>query len=431
MNLTVNHCLRWVFEAIYSLIWFIVLNRTHNHRYSKKISYLILYCWYFGYMIVNPLLPFMSLIRMLLFAVILFFVCRFCYTDSWWKILFSVAMIFMVLITNEIIGVGLYFPQEALTGNQESMSIPAYIQFWSTYLATGAVLYLLLYLFLNRQRFQLHTSDWGLFALFPVSQYVLMYGWMDVLRLANSKSRNLFFLLVLGACIAADIGLYTAVIRISQRARLAAENSILSAQVDSQEKHYQALTAQYENIRRMRHDISNHLSAMESMLSSGHSSEAQEYLRELNSVPFDSTLGMCEHPVADAFLHTKINAAREMGIAVKAKIGLPAGIHVSNVDLIRIFGNLIDNAVEACAGLDKPWLSINCTYSQGCLVINTSNPEPPSTKKKRRIPELERGIGQAVLSDIAEKYNGSLKFGSDNGIFSTQLILSPDKTQAL
>ena len=166
---------------------------------------------------------------------------------------------------------------------------------------------------------------------------------------------------------------------------------------------------------------------MESLLSSGRSDEAQEYLQELNSTPFDSTLGMCEHPVADAFLHSKIEAARSLGISVEAKISLPAGIPVSNVDLIRIFGNLIDNAIEACAGQDKPWLSISCTLSRACLIISTSNPAPPSTgKKRRRIPELDRGIGQAVLSDIAKKYNGSINLIEKEGVFSTELILSLD-----
>lgn len=427
MSLTVNYCLRWIFEAIYTLMWFLVLNKTLKPRYSLKIIHPVQFIWFISYMIVNRMLPYMSFIRMVLFATILVFISIACYTDPWPKVLFSVAMIFMVLITNELLGVGLYFPEEALSGNQESLSIPAFIQFWSLYLSTGAVLYFLLYLFLNRQRFQMRAPDWGLFALFPASQYILMYGWLDVLRVENSSSRNVFFILVVFACITADIGLFAAVIRISQRAQLAAENSMLSSQVDYQEKHYQALTAQYENIRRMRHDIANHLNAMESLLSSGRSDEAQEYLQELNSTPFDSTLGMCEHPVADAFLHSKIEAARSLGISVEAKISLPAGIPVSNVDLIRIFGNLIDNAIEACAGQDKPWLSISCTLSRACLIISTSNPAPPSTgKKRRRIPELDRGIGKAVLSDIAKKYNGSINLSEKEGVFSTELILSLD-----
>lgn len=427
MDTSVNYILRWFFEAIYSLMWFIVLNRTHNHRYSSKTSYLILFCWFFAYMIISRLLPFMSLVRMLLFEVILFFVCRLCYTDAWWKILFSVAMIFMVLITNEMIGVGLYFPAETLAGEQESLTTPAFIQFWLTYLFTGALLYFLLYLFLNRQKFQLRAADWGMFALFAVSQYMLMYGWLDTLRTAGNRGRNVFFVLVMCACVLSDIGLFAAVTRIAQRARLAAENNMLSSQVDSQEKYYKALTDQYEGIRRMRHDIANHLNAMESLLSSGHSDEAQEYLQELNAIPFDSTLGLCEHPVVDAFLHSKLETARAQGIKVKASVSLTAGTPVSNVDLICVFGNLIDNATEACTGLENAWINISCVKSKGCLIISTSNPlRPRPQSKHRRIPELERGVGKAVLEDIAGKYNGSLYFSETDGTFTTQLILNPE-----
>ena len=60
-------------------------------------------------------------------------------------------------------------------------------------------------------------------------------------------------------CIAADAFLYLAVRGMAQRSALKAKNDLLSAQIDRQKEHYAALTAQYANIRRMRHDIAKHL----------------------------------------------------------------------------------------------------------------------------------------------------------------------------
>ena len=236
--------------------------------------------------------------------------------------------------------------------------------------------------------------------------------------------RSFFFLLVMFACIFADVSLFSAMICLSQRAQLAAENNILAAQIDAQEKHYQALAAQYESIRRMRHDIANHVSAMQSLLASGRSSDAQEYLEELVTIPFDTNLGLCKNPVVDAFLHNKLEEARSAGIDVTVRIDLDADIPVSNVDLIRIFGNLIDNALEACEGTETPSVSIACSKAYGCLVITTQNPirqEKPD--KGRRIPGLDRGIGMHVLADVAKKYNGSISFNENKRIFTTELII--------
>ena len=425
MNISVNYIFQIIFDMLYVSMWFGVLNFTLTMRYSRKLTLFLQCLWFPLYFFGSRALPFLSEMRVLFSFIIYIAAALILYTDHWSKIFFSSAMVFATIITNEVIGASLYYPEEALMGNSLSMSTPEFLKFMSVSLATAAILYLLLCLFLNRQKYRLKAADWGLFALFPVSQYVLMYGWFDSIRYTDSSGRALFFVIVICSCIISNIGLLAAVMRIAQRTQLAAENSILAAQVDSQEKHYQDLTSQYESIRRMRHDIANHLNAMEGLMASGRNTEAQEYLKELNSTPIDSTLGMCEHPVVDAFLHNRISAARSSGVEIEAAIDLPANVPVSNVDLIRVFGNMLDNALEAYYQCAPQKILISCSRARGCLIISTTNPVNHSSNiKGQRIAGLERGIGQHVLSDIAAKYGGSLSFSEDEGIFSAELILN-------
>lgn len=425
MNISVNYILQIIFDMLYVSMWFGVLNFTLTKRYSRRLTFFLQCLWFLPYFFGCRALPFMSEIRVLFSITIYIAAALFFYKDHWTKVFFSAAMVYLTIITNEIIGAGLYYPEEALMGNSLSMRPSEFLRFMSISLATAGVLYFLLYLFLNRQKYRLSATDWGMFALFPASQYALMYGWFNSIRQTDTDSRTIFLGVVVCACIASDIGLFAAVMRIAQRAQLAAENSMLAAQVDSQEKHYQDLTAQYESIRRMRHDIANHFNAMESLMASGRNTEAKEYLQELNSTPIDSTLGMCEHPVVDAFLHNKINAAKSSGVEIDAIIDLPANVPISNLDLIRIFGNMLDNALDACAQCLSPKVSLSCSKAQGCLIVSTTSPISPSDNiKSRRIAGLEQDLGQRVLSDIATKYNGSLIFGENNGIRKTELILN-------
>lgn len=424
MNERVNLALQYFFNALYTAMWFAVLNLSLTKRYSRKITYLIQALWFLLYRVVTIVLPFMSKIRVVVFIAIFFAVALICYKDAWTKVMFYSAVVYVVVIANELIGAGLYFPEEIMQGNMDALKVSQLVEFWGIYLSTGAILFFLLYIFLNRHNFDLSTGDWSLFTLFPLSQYVLLYGWLDSLRLFVGWEKTFFFMVATFICIFADIGLFIAVMRLAQRANLAAENDVLAAQIDAQEKHYQALTAQYENIRRMRHDIANHIGAMKSLLASGHSSDAQEYLEELISNPLDSTLGMCKNPVVDSFLRNKIEEARAAGVDVKVNIELEADIPVSNVDLIRIFGNLIDNSLEACKDIKNPKMSIVCSKTHGCLVIITRNPVGPEKPgKSRKIPGLDRGIGKLVLSDVAKKYNGSIRFSKNENIFTTELII--------
>lgn len=410
---------------MYVSMWFGVLNYTLVRRYSRRITFFLQCLWFPLYFFGTRALPFMSEIRVVFSLAIFIAAALILYKDHWTKIFFTAAMVYLTIITNEILGASLYYPKEAMAGNSLSMSTPEYLKFMSISLATAAGLYLILCLFLTRSKYRLKATDWGLFALLPASQYILMFGWFDSIRQTSSVGRAVFFGVIICGCIISDIGLFSAVMRIAQRTQLAAENNILAAQVDYQEKHYRDLTAQYESIRRMRHDIANHLNAMESLMSAGRNSEAKEYLQELNATHMDSTLGMCEHPVVDAFLHSRISAARSSGVEIDALIDLPAGVPVSNVDLIRIFGNLLDNALEACSQSACPKITLNCTRARSCLVISTVNPVSGSGKAKgRHVAGLERGVGLRVLSDIAAKYGGSFSAREDAGLFYTELILN-------
>ncbi len=423
LNAGINSILVFLFNIVYIIMWFGVLNMSLTKRYSRRRTYLIQVLWIILYRAVTVWLPFMSGVRMVLFMVIFLGLNLLCYTDSKRKIIFASEAILAVVITNEVIGAGLYYPQQAIQGALTSIDTLELVSFWGIYLSMGGVLLFFLYVFLNRNRFFFSAGDWGMLALFPVSQYALMYGWLYSFRLYN-VDRPLFFPIIMIACILADIGFFKTVSSISQRAVLAAENDMLAVQVESQEKHYASLTAQYESIRRMRHDIANHINAVKSLFDSGRSEDARDYLRELDANSYDAALGLCENPVVDAFLHNRIEEARASGIHVEARIELGLGLPVSNVDFIRIFGNLIDNAVEACALADKPELSIECVKARGCLVIKTKNSlKRVPGKNAKKIPELDRGLGKFVLAEVAKKYNGSISYKESEDFYITELIL--------
>ena len=176
MNISVNYMFQIFFDILYVSMWFGVLNFTLTKRYSRKMTFFLQCLWFPLYFWGSRALPFLSEVRLVYSIVIFIAAALFLYKDHWTKVFFSSTMVYLTIITNEIIGAGLYYPEEALIGNSLEMSTPVFLKFMSISAATAAILYLLLYLFLNRQRYRLKAADWGMFALFPFSQYVLMYG---------------------------------------------------------------------------------------------------------------------------------------------------------------------------------------------------------------------------------------------------------------
>lgn len=229
-----------------------------------------------------------------------------------------------------------------------------------------------------------------------------------------------------------DILLYRTMVHTEQRVQLEVENQLLEKQLDAQLAHYSDLTEQYEQIRAMRHDISHHLNTIHALLQEGNLQAASEYSEQLLPMQtYISRLGKCRNPVVDAFLYSRIQDAESRGVPVQADVSLPAELPVSNTDLIVAFGNMLDNALEACEGVPDAQIRLRAYLTKGYLVIQERNPvrgDAPAAKP-RRIPELERGVGFRILSSLAQKYDGSFQHALEpDGGYAVTLMLraAPD-----
>ena len=201
---------------------------------------------------------------------------------------------------------------------------------------------------------------------------------------------------------------------------------MLEKQLDTQLSHYTALTSQYEINRRIRHDILHHVNTIQYLLANGQQQEATEYAGQfLAENQRGSQLGQCDNPVVDAFLYGRVKEAEAQGVTVDTNVILPSELPVSNTDLIIVFGNLMDNAMEACAKVESPAIQMNAHVEKGHLVITESNPAPPEPeqRKQRRIPELERGVGMHILESVTEKYHGSCVSEIHDGQYSVSIFL--------
>lgn len=69
----------------------------------------------------------------------------------------------------------------------------------------------------------------------------------------------------------------------------------------------------------------------------------------------------------------------------------------------------------------EPYLTISCR--------NTAK-DAPDGSKKRRIPELERGVGFTILNDLARRYDGSFLTEQEDGWFKSEIILKNGENNA-
>ena len=304
---------------------------------------------------------------------------------------------------------------------------PRAVIYGVTFLPVLGLGLMLISLIFTRSKNNLSGRQLLVFSAFPITQMVCEASLVTLMFTPPRYEYIPMQLIVSVLFLVSDILLYRTMVHTEQRVQLEVENQLLEKQLDAQLAHYSDLTAQYEQIRAMRHDISHHLNTINALLQEGNLKAATEYSEQLLPMQtYISRLGKCQNPVVDAFLYSRMQDAEHRGMPVQADVSLPVELPVSNTDLIVAFGNLLDNALEACSGIPDAAITLRAHMDKGYLVIQESNPvcaRQPQGKKPRRIPELERGVGFRVLSSLAAKYDGSFRHTCENDTYTVTLLL--------
>ena len=368
-------------------MYFGICHQLLTRRYSLWGTILAESILFVVHMFIGNSLPFRSVWRILYWPMLHVTVLCFLYREKWYRILSLVLLLLLGVWLTELIGVITYYSPEMLHGDLKSDSLADRILIRFLMLLSLALVYWVLLLLLKKHIIVLSKQQYLLYIGFPFSVVVFIHFW------AVSVLQKI-------------------------------ENRRLAHQIELQQKHYEGLSKQYDNVRIMRHDIAKHMNVIKALLYEGKNREAVEYFAEIQELSSGNGYGICEHPIADAFLYSFNESAISAGVRTSFSINLPSEIGIAPSDLICLFGNLLDNALEACADSDEPFIVVRSTVIGDFLLISMDNSISQSAKKEtRHIPQLPRGLGTIILQQIASKYSGSFTSSIQKDRFHCEVTL--------
>ena len=216
--------------------------------------------------------------------------------------------------------------------------------------------------------------------------------------------------------------------------------SFLSRKIDKQlaayqreliETHYQEVENMYRQIRGWRHDYRNHIQTMKVLAANKDLKALQTYLddldTDLNTV--DTVIKTGNH-MADAILISKISLARSKNITVHVDARIPVKLHMSELDLCVIIGNLFDNAIEASLPLpqSKRLIRVYMDMKGSQLYLSFTNfTAAKKLQKKGRLFMTTKGAGHGFglvrIDQIIERLDGYLSRNSEDGAFTTEILI--------
>ena len=196
------------------------------------------------------------------------------------------------------------------------------------------------------------------------------------------------------------------------------------------EHQYDEIKSVYMDMRGWRHDYHNHMQVMKAQLALGNTEEMGAYLdqleRELDRV---DTFVRSGNLMVDAILNSKLTLARRQEVAVNCSAKAPKRLSVEDVDLCVILGNLLDNALEACAQVEKEkrFLRLYLTVNKSQLYFSVQNAakEEPDFDASRYISRKRgnHGLGMKRVKAAVDKYDGYLNLANEPGIFAAEVTM--------
>jgi branched-subunit amino acid transport protein AzlD len=200
--------------------------------------------------------------------------------------------------------------------------------------------------------------------------------------------------------------------------------------LDKQYEQYQQSIKNAEIINQKYHDLKHHIALLRNEQDS---TKKEEYLNELErTIKPHETEFKTGHHALDILLTQKANEVLEHNINFTCVADGEHLSFISVLDILSIFGNAMDNAIESVKTiqqLEKRIIKL-AVFAQNQLLfikldnyyvneLNIVDGNYLTTKKDK----LNHGYGIKSIKSIVEKYGGSVRISTENHWFSLMILL--------
>lgn len=178
------------------------------------------------------------------------------------------------------------------------------------------------------------------------------------------------------------------------------------------------------------HDFRKHVKVLRELDQKGKLLEVQSYANAVENMLSPLLVKQyCRNVILNIIIDDKMEFCAKNGIDFEVEV---YGIDIDfmePIDITTIFGNLLDNAVEACKEMEKRHIVLEAKAFNGLIYVQLSNSFSGKIRWDSRGFPLsnkgeQHGIGLKNAEKILKKYNGSMEFSTVEDMFTIKILLS-------
>lgn len=298
----------------------------------------------------------------------------------------------------------------------------------------GKIVLIIACVFMLKYRFSYvgKRSNMILLICMPIIAVLSMVGIMQVFLKYNEAKAEL--LLATVGIMLVNILTYYIFVKINKDVERETALVVLQQRVDNDKKNARDIEELYSKVCGTHHDLLLHFSTVSRLLDED-PDKARAYIKDVTHNQLDTikTLIKTGNDCFDAIANAKIALCEKHRIVTRIYVKKDSLNGLSRDEIVTLFGNLLDNAIEASKDSTRKIIRLDVRADDGFLSIllkNTidksvldANSELRTTKKEKAY----HGFGVKNIKRIINKYNGFIDYYEEDGYFVCDIMLPVKK----
>lgn len=280
---------------------------------------------------------------------------------------------------------------------------------------------------INRKIKEIPIKQWLTIILMPAISTIILYIIYYDLMSSHENNKILLYCIAVLGLLYINFAVFDFFETYLKQLRI----SVLEQVIERETTNYKQIENAYNDMRTLKHDISNQLDVITDLISRNDKKSAEAVIKSI-SLQLENVNAVCYtgEPIIDSVINIKLKYAHEFGINITKRIKI-AAFDLDKIELCRAIGNVLDNAIEGCqrSGLSEQHIYISIQQIDDKIVVEITNTATDvdlnnlQTSKKNR---SAHGIGLSSIQNSVDKLNGYMKYDFKNNIFSLKMVV-PNK----
>lgn len=299
--------------------------------------------------------------------------------------------------------------------------------------ATASILlyYLVLRrLFIPKRADRIHFGEWAIYAVITAHALVNIGEILFLIKHELGAGDYLFLMADGLFIIVVNLYLFSLLNAFAENKDLKCKLILYERQAKSNYNYYAKQMDNHMKALAVIHDVRKHMRIAEAYEQSGEADKRKAYADDFEEMIAPLMMfPYCENAILNIIINDKAECCKKKGISFEADLKEVDIEFMKPIDVTTIFGNLLDNAVEACETAKEKKIWMRMYPFNGLVYVKISNTYAGIIKRDGKGKPIsdkggQHGIGLANVEQVLQVYHGNMQLLEQGQIFSAEIMFN-------